>query len=194
MKNFKGTKGFIVALVLVLIIVGYYYYLSNRQAKVKRDENVQLSAADELLLTNFEVNYPPTPKEVVKKYLDFTKVLHDSSLSEEEVEKLALKIQVLYDEELIANKSEEDYIKDLKSELKTFIANDYSIVNYYTSSSTEVEFFTVDGYDCASLYGTYNIRTSSGTKILTNIFILRRDDGGRWKIYGWQEVADDANN
>ncbi len=194
MKNFKGTKGFIIALVLVLIIVGYYYYLSNRQAKVKREENVQLSAADELLLTNFEVNYPPTPKEVVKKYLDFTKVLHDPSLSEEDVEKLALKIQVLYDNELVANKSEEDYIKDLKSELKTFADNDYSIVNYYTSSSTEVEFFTVDGYDCASLYGTYNIRTSSGTKILTNIFILRRDDGGRWKIYGWQEVTDDANN
>ncbi|MBP9997009.1 MAG: hypothetical protein KBT19_07000 [Lachnospiraceae bacterium] len=192
MKRFTGTKGFICLLVLILLVVGYYYYLSNRQIKAKHEANVKLTDAQELLLTNFEVNYPPTPKEVVKEYLEFTKVLHNSDLTDEDTEALAKKIQEIYDTELVNNKSEEDYLKDLKSELISFKNNDYSIVNYYTSSSTEVNYFETDGYDCASLYGTYNIRTSSGTQVLSNIFILRKDEAGRWKIYGWQPIENEA--
>ncbi len=192
MKRFTGTKGFICLLVLILLVVGYYYYLSNRQIKAKNEANVKLTEAQELLLTNFEVNYPPTPKEVVKEYLEFTKVLHNSDLTDEDTEALAKKIQEIYDTELVNNKSEEDYLKDLKSELISFKNNDYSIVNYYTSSSTEVNYFETDGYDCASLYGTYNIRTSSGTQVLSNIFILRKDEAGRWKIYGWQPIENEA--
>ena len=30
MKNVKGAKGLIIVLVLVLMVVGYFYYLSNR--------------------------------------------------------------------------------------------------------------------------------------------------------------------
>lgn len=190
-SNFKGTKGLIIIIVLILLIVGYFYYLSNRKTTSTSEQNVQITAAKELLLTNFEINYPPTPKEVVKSYLQFTKVLHNEPLTDEEVEEVGIKLQELFDEELIANKSQDAYIMDLKSELMTFRNNNYSIVNMYTSSSTDVEEFDMDGYHCAKLYGTFDIRTDSGTKVLREVFILRKDDKGHWKIYGFAPVTDE---
>lgn len=191
LNNFKGTKGFIIIIVLIALILGYFYYLSNKDHAAKDEADVPTSPAQELLLLRFDLDYPPTPKEVVKNYLEFTKVLHNENLTDEEIDALAIKIQELYDEELVVSKSEEDYLKDLKSELITFRDNDYSIVNMYTSSSTDVEKFNLDGYECAALYGTYNIRTSNGTKVLREIFILRKDKEGHWKIYGFQPIAEE---
>lgn len=190
MSNFKGIKGIVVAVVLTILVVGYFYYLSNREVKPAGSDEVVVSAAQELLLRNYEVNYPQTPKEVVKQYLDFTKVLHNENLSDDEISAVAIKLQELFDDDLVANKSKEDFVTDLKSELVTFRNNNYSIVNMYTSSSTDVIYFDTDGYDCASLYGTFNIRTGDGTKVLRDIFILRMDDDGHWKIYGFMPYAD----
>jgi hypothetical protein len=191
MKSPKGVKGFIIILILVLLVIGYYYYLSNRSYRDRKEAEVVVTPAQSLLLLNFDINYPPTPKEVVKQYMEFSKVLHNENLSDEEVEAVGLKLLEILDDDLVANKTKEDYIKDLKSEIKTFRDNDYSIVNMYTSQSTDVDFFTVEGRECASLYGTFSIRTSSGTQLLQDIFILRKDSDGHWKIYGWQPQSDD---
>ncbi|MCR5399217.1 MAG: hypothetical protein K6E68_06745 [Lachnospiraceae bacterium] len=190
MKSPKGVKGFIIILILVLLIVGYYYYLSNRNYRDRKEAEVVVTPAQSLLLLNFDINYPPTPKEVVKQYMEFSKVLHNEDLTDEEIEAVGLKLLEILDDDLVANKTREDYIKDLKSELKTFKDNDYAIVNMYTSQSTDVDFFEVEGRECSSLYGTFSIRTDSGTQLLQDIFILRKDDNGHWKIYGWQPQAD----
>ena len=191
MKSPKGVKGFIIILILILLVVGYYYYLSNRGYRERKDAEVVITPAEALLLLNFDVNYPPTPKEVVKEYMEFSKVLHNEELTDDEISAVGLKLLEILDDELADNKSESDYLLDLKSELKTFKNNNYSIVNMYTSQSTDVEYFNVEGYECASLYGTFNIRTGSGTQVLTDIFILRKDAKGHWKIYGWQPIAND---
>lgn len=191
LKNFKGTKGFIIIIVLVLLIVGYFYYLSNRKFESTHEDDVKISAAKELLLLDFETSYPPTPKEVVKCYQQFTKVLHNENLSDEEVREVGLKLEELFDEELAESKAEDEYIKDLKSEIIAFKDNKYSIVNMYTSASTDVFEFEMDGYKCARLYGTFNIRTSQGTKVLKDVFILRKDSKGHWKIYGFEPVSSD---
>lgn len=192
MKSNKGMKSIIIALAFVFLVAGYYYYLSHKTYESKKEQlDSNLSPVQEILVTNFKVNYPPTAKEVVKKYMDITKVLHNESLNDEEIESVATKLQELFDEELIYNKTQQDYYLDLKSELATFKNNNYSIVNYYTASSTEVDYFSEDGYDLARLYGTFNIRTSKGTQVLTDVFVLRKDTGGRWKIYGWQPVVEE---
>ena len=194
MKNVKGAKGLIIVLVLVLMVVGYFYYLSNRDYADRHEEDVVITPVKDLLLKDFGKNYPPTPKEVVKQYLEFTKVLHNEELSDEDVEALGLKLEELFDDELKNAKSDEEYIKDLKSELTTFKDNDYSIVNMYTSSSTDVEEFSMDGYEVARLYGTFNVRTKDGTKILQEVFILRKEQStGHWKIYGFAPVTDDES-
>ncbi len=192
MKRFKGIKGTIILGILIALILGYYYHLSNREIVV--DEAAEsITPAKEIMLYDYSINYPPTPKEVVKAYLYITKILHNDSLNDEEIEGVASKLAELFDDELVANKSREDYYMDMKSEIISFKNSKYSIVNYYASQSTEVVYFSDDGYDFAKLYGTYNIHTTEGTKVLVDVFILRKDPNGRWKIYGFKPyVGEDS--
>lgn len=191
MKNrFKGTKGTIIILILVCLVVSYYYYLSNKTSG-KQEDVVTTNSVQEITLKNYEISYPPTPKEVVKEFLQISKVLHNEKLTDEEIEVVGLKILALYDDELVANKSTEDYFIDLKSEIATFRTNEYVITNYYTSTSTEVVYGKVEGYDTAKLYGTFSIRANGKAQVLQDVFLLRKDSTGRWKIMGWQPVEAD---
>lgn len=192
-NRFKGTKGALILIILVVLVVSYYYHLSNSTSSDKKNDEIKISAASDILMKNYSVNYPPTPKEVVKEYLQISKVLHNDELSDEEITAVGLKIQELYDDEFIANKSQEDYLKDLKSEIAAFRNNNYVITNYYTSASTEVVYGVVDGFEFAKLYASYSIRVGGKSQILQEIFLLRKDNNGRWKIYGWQPVEEDES-
>lgn len=195
MKNrFKGTKGAIILIILVALVVSYYYHLSNNSSYVKKEESLKVSSVDEILLKKYDVSYPPTPKEVVKEYLQITKTLHNDDLTDEQINKVALKVQELYDDEFVANKSLDNYLKDLKSEIANFKNNKYVITNYFTSPSTEVVYGKVDGYEFAKLYASYSIRVSGKAQVLEETFLLRKDDAGRWKIYGWQPVEEETEN
>ena len=193
----KGTlnfKSMIMIVIMVLLVLSYYYYLSNKNNDTKEEEDISISAAQEILLKDYERSYPPTPKEVLKDYLEITKVLHNDELTDEEISELADKIKTLYDEEFIANKTDENYLTDLKSEIATFRDNDYSITNYYTSASTDVEYYSMDGYDFARLFATYSIRAGKELQTTQSAFLLRRDGDGHWKIYGWMPAENLEGN
>lgn len=190
MSKFKGTKGMLILIVLVCAVIGYYYYVSNKSASnTGEEQNVKITAVQNVLLRNLEIDYPPTPKEVVKYFAEITKCFYSENYTDEELEQLAVKIQQIYDDELVAAKDQETYLADLKAEIKNFKAEKRVITGYYTSSSTDVEEFTEDGYEWARLYVTFyitkgkNVNEKSREKIL-----LRKDAEGHWKIYGWDLV------
>ena len=188
MDRFKGTKGTVIIIILVCLVLSYYYYLSNKTVTSKPEEEIKASPVQEIMLKNYSNSYPPTPKEVVKEFLQISKVLHNEELSDEEIALVGMKVTELYDEELVNNKSEDEYITDLKSEIATFRSNEYVITNYFASSSTDVVYGTVKGYQCAKLYGTFSIRAGGKAQVLQDVFLLRKDADGHWKIYGWQPV------
>lgn len=188
MDRFKGTKGTVIIIILVCLVLSYYYYLSNKTVTSKPEEEIKASPVQEIMLKNYSNSYPPTPKEVVKEFLQISKVLHNEELSDEEIALVGMKVTELYDEELVNNKTQEEYITDLKSEIATFRSNEYVITNYFASSSTDVVYGTVKGYQCAKLYGTFSIRAGGKAQVLQDVFLLRKDADGHWKIYGWQPV------
>ena len=188
MKKAQGMKGLIIAIVLILLVIGYYYYLSHRE--VDKTEDVIISEAQELLLRDLDRSYPPTPKEVVKYFFDITTCLYNESLSETDVEALAMKIQELYDADLVIHNPKEEYFTDLKSEITDFQTSNSRILNYSTSSGVDVEYFEEEEGSFARLYGTYYLQVQKSLKSLEEVFILRKDDDGHWKIYGWQPVSD----
>ena len=171
MKSSGGIKIIIVGVILAAIVVVYFYYTANKVDEI-REENVQSTQVQTVLLRDLDKNYPPSPKEVVKYFNEITKCFYNEKYT---------------DNELIANKSQEDYLKDLKSDIAEMKMNDRSISSYQVSASTDVEFFTQDGDSCARLYCTYGIR--QGTEILQSsvVFILRQDEAKHWKILGWAE-------
>lgn len=183
----NGIKAVVIGIILIGLIAGYYYYLSNKKQAAK-EEPVELTAVQEVLMYNFERNYPPSPKETVKMFGQITQCLYNETYTDEEFQQLAVQIEKLYDEELIANKTKEQYLEDLRLDVERMKAQEIVISSYATSSSTDVDYFSKDGYECARLYCSFTMRR--GTELVGNsqLFVLRKDDDGHWKIYGWKPV------
>ena len=128
----------------------------------------------------------------MRYFCEITQCLYNEDYTEEELTQLSEKIQEIYDDELIANKTQEQYLKDLKSEIVDRKKNKYTISGYEISPSTDVKTFTKDGYTCARLYATFRIRQEGKTTDSMEEFILRQDEEEHWKIYGWEAVDDNA--
>lgn len=184
MKGSKIVKILIIGVLVVAVVLGFYYYLNHKEKEVQ-EESAKITAVQNVLLRDLERSYPPTPKEVVKYYSEITKCFYNEEYSEEELLDLAQKIQELYDVELIANKTQEEYLTDLKSEIAQMKEKKCIISSYEISASTDVEFFTQNGYSCARLYCTYYLKQDAKTTSTMECFVLRQDEEKHWKILGW---------
>ena len=177
----------VIALILVAVVAGYAINLNRKTKAVETD--VQATAVQKVLMRDLERNYPPSPKEVVKYFAEITKCFYNEDYTQDELNQLAEKIQGIYDAELIENKSQEDYLNDLSSEIADMKQMNYTISSYVLSASVDVEEFTENGYSCARLYCTFNVKQgSNGTVPSVEQFVLRKDENGHWKIYGWELV------
>lgn len=194
MKRFKGMKGTIILIVLACLIIGYYFYLSNGSdspaAKVTDEEDVvaTMTMSQKALSRNLESNYPPSPREVVKYFSDITQCYYNEEHDEDEIKALGLKMREIYDAELVANQTEEEYLDLLKRDIEEYRANNRTINNYSPSASVDVETFTQDGYEWARLYCLYDIKQDSIIYQTNLCFILRKDETGHYKIYGWKKI------
>ena len=178
----KKAKNIIIIIVMVALIGGYYFYLSNTE---KKQEETQITAVQDVILRNLDTNYPPSVKEVVKYYSEISKCLYNEKYTQEQFEQMADKLLALYDSELAEKNPRDEYLLSLKDEVKTFETADYTIVTYTPSASTEVDYYTVDGRECASINCAYSIK--KGAEYVTSLqtFVLRKDlSTGRWKILG----------
>lgn len=181
-------KGVIIAVVLVALVGGFYFYVSNIG---KDNDDVVVSAVQNVLLRNLDNDYPATPKELVKYYGDITKCLYNENYSDEQLAQMADKMIALYDDELAENNPRDQYIVDLKAAVKDFSDKNYTIISYTTSSSTDVEEYTHEGRKCASLYCTYSIKTGADYVSSKQVFVLRKESGtGHWKILGFDIINE----
>lgn len=182
----NGIKIVIIGIVLAVLVIGYFYYISNKVEDTKKEEVVESTLVQSVLLRDLDKSYPPSPKEVIKYFSEISRCFYNEKYTEDELYELAMKIEGIYDDELLANQTKEQYLKDLKSDIAEMKANDRSISSYEVSLSTDVEFF-YEGEDyCARLYCTYNIRQKSEILQSRVVFILRQDENKHWKIFGWE--------
>lgn len=191
MKRFKGMKGIIIMIVLAGLIVGYYFYLSNSTsspAAMPEEEVVTMTMSQVALSRNLDSNYPPSPREVVKYFSEITQCYYNEEHEEAEVVALGLQMRKIYDDELVANQSEEEYLDLLKKDIDEYKANSRTIFNYSPSSSVDVETFSEDGYEWARLYCVYDVKQEGMLYQTTLCFILRKDAENHYKIYGWKKI------
>ncbi|MDE6202172.1 MAG: hypothetical protein K2O16_01160 [Lachnospiraceae bacterium] len=193
----SGIKILIIGIILAVLVFGYYFYLTNRRNKEISESKVEVTAVQNVLLRNLDKNYPPTPKEVLKVYGEIAMCIHGQSYTDEEFEQLASQIQKIYDEELIAEAGNNghQYLESLKSDIEDLKKQGIVISSYTLPSAADVSYYTMDGYDWAKLYFTFNLRKGTNRTTSEELFLLRKDGEGRWKIYGWIAApADDAQS
>ncbi|MCM1135327.1 MAG: hypothetical protein NC400_07080 [Clostridium sp.] len=190
----KGKGGIIKALVVIVVLVGlvggYYYYLSNKKPDKSKEEEVKATVVQEVLLRNLDNNYPPTPREVVKCFGELAQCILGETYTDDEFRKLALHVQKLYDAELIEGKTQQQYFEDLKWDINTFKEEGIVISSYTPASSVDVEEFTQNGYKCARLTCSFTLRKGTYLEANEEIFVLRKDEDGHWKILGWKPTEN----
>ncbi len=182
----NGIKIVIIGIILAALVIGYFYYVTNKVEEPKKEEVVESTLVQTVLLRDLDKSYPPSPKEVVTYFSEISKCFYNEKYTEDELYELAMKIEGIYDDELLANQTKEQYLEDLKSDIAEMKSYDRAISSYEVSASTDVEYF-YEGEDyCARLYCTYNIRQKSEILQSRVVFILRRDENKHWKILGWE--------
>ena len=185
------TKITIFLVFLLFLVVGYYSYPSGKN-RTEQQEAV-MSEIDTALSRDLENNYPSTPKEVVKYYNDLMKCFYNEDCTPEELQELGKKSLQLFDEELRENNEEDTYLIRLQGEVQNYKDNKRKITSVSLASSTNVDYYTADGYSFARISCGYTM-TENGKKSSTvMVYLLRRDEKRIWKIYGW-ETADQLNS
>lgn len=192
MKKKKNIlAGIIVILMTAVFILGFFVVINKKNGE-KIPEATVVNPVDQVLLRDLERNYPPTPKEVLRYYSDITTCFYRDDLTEEQLKKLALKAREIYDDELCADKTEDEYLEDLKKDILSFQAAELVVSGYSLSASTDVEFFSADGFEFARLYANYRLRQRTEYAYVNELFLLRKDANGHWKIYGWDVVEEET--
>ncbi|MDE6675737.1 MAG: hypothetical protein K2K19_13185, partial [Acetatifactor sp.] len=164
--------------------------LVNRTHRANAEK--ALTAVENVLLRDLEHNYPPTPKEVIRYYNDILKCFYNEQCSQEEIEALARKARGLYDQELLDHNEWSTYIFNLEAEIQDFQNLNRRISNISLASSTDVDEFTQDGYKFAKIRCGYNILQGKESSSSVHVYLLRKDEDGHWKIYGW-ELAENLD-
>lgn len=184
------VKYAILIVVMIGLIGGYYFYLSNYKDTAN---DTVITAVQNVLLKNLDTDYPPTPREVVKYYSDIVKCAYNEDYTNEQLEQMAEKLLALYDTELAENNPKETYISDLKQDVKEFIDSGYSIISYTVSSSTDVKEYTYEGKPCASLYCTYSVKKGADYVSSQQLYVLRKEtETGHWKILGFDIIMPES--
>lgn len=186
----KGPKSAAVLAVMVITVFALYYYLVN---KVERSApEVETTAVQDVLLKNLETDYPPTVREVIKYYNEIMNCYYKENPTDAELEQLADKAMELYDAELVNFQSREQYLADLKAEIAAYAATDTVLSHVALSSSTAVDYYTYNGRECAQIRCIYTLRQKTQLMTIKEVYVLRKDDNGRWKILGWSPAEDET--
>ena len=89
MKNSHKILVILIVVLFVSAILGLFIYVNNKPQSGSVEDDVVISNVDNVVLRNLDINYPPTPKEVLKYYSEITMCFYEENLSEEDLVRLA---------------------------------------------------------------------------------------------------------
>jgi len=191
MQKNNSSRVVISVAIIAAAVLGAFALLSNRSDKELSSESVKITPVQEVLLRDFATNYPPSPKEVVKEYSEISRCFYGEKYTEEEFSALAAKSRELFDDELVANQTDEQYLAALKADVASYKDADKVISSFSVSSSTDVDYYDYLGDKWAQLYCIYSMRVSTTITPVKEKYLLRKDANGHWKIFGWVLVEEE---
>lgn len=184
MKKQNSTAKTVIGLVILAVAVLVIFILAINTPD-KNADTVKITAATKQLTKNYAKDYPATPKSVVTEYAEITKCFYDPETNEDQITGLATQMRQLFDDELVANQSFDDFVTSLRSEIAIYRSEEKLISSYSVSSSTDVKQETNEYGTLATLYLTLNVRDDGAINKIKEQFLLRQDKDRHWKIVGW---------
>lgn len=180
----KSTMGVTIALLIIIVGVVASYAILTGKAKTEAEESM-MTTVQLALNRDLSKDYPSTVKEVVKYYTELEKCIYNEEYTEAEQEALLMQSRELYDEELKSINEVGTYLQNRKQDVQAFKEAKRRINSIAVSASTNVDFFSEDGYEFARIYCGYSILDNKKSVLEGRVFLLRRDKDRHWRIYGW---------
>jgi hypothetical protein len=185
------TKWTVFFIFLTLVVIGFYFYLTNISGVGRdNDETEVVTKTQTIIQRNLDNRYPPTPKELVSFFAEITQCLYNETYTDKEFEGLGKQLYKLYDADFQQYNPWDTYFDDLKSDIANQKKSDRSIMSYTVSSSTDVNYYSQDGYDYAGLLCSFSYREGLTVNSTDRQFLLRKNENGHWKILGWKLVDE----
>lgn len=184
---------------LAAVIISGFFILTKSQESKGEEGKAADKEVDKLIAKDLENSYPGTPREVLKFYSRITKCFYGENINDEQLQKLSSQIRKLFDSEFLEANPENEYIEDLKAEIKEYNEQKKVMVSYIVQKNSSVKKSTVEGREYAQIIASYMLREKSGFTKTYEEFMLRQDENGHWKILGWrlvdaEEVDEDDLN
>lgn len=186
-KSKKSTvKTICFMIIFAVIVIGIYLFISTRTTPLFSKSDSSTTELEKLMSKDIPGSYPSSPREVVKLYWRITKETYNQELDDEQIQKLSEQLFCLYDDELIANQTMEEYLLDLKVDISSYRENKRNIMQYVIENSDQVVYWEKDGKNYASLVASFTTREGNTFSKTFEEFVLRKDSAGKWKILGWK--------
>ena len=182
----KALRYILIGIVFVVVIVGYYYYISHRKGVSVEDMVVEKTEVEKILEKDFETDYPATPREVLKNYNRIITAYYNEEYSDEQLIELASMARSLMDEELLEANPEDAFLANLRYEIATYKDIQKTIVSSSVSDSNDVVYKVVKGHQCAYAETYYFCKEGTDFSRTYEKFVLRKDENGDWKILAWK--------
>ncbi|MDE7422661.1 MAG: hypothetical protein K2N51_03055 [Lachnospiraceae bacterium] len=179
--------------VVIAIVIGFWAILEQGRNKVEEDKMIHSKNEEVNTLLNKDLNidYPSTPREVLKMYSRLQSCVYNQDLSDKDLSAIVGQMRMLFDDELVAANSLEQQLEDLKKEIKEYQKAKRTISNYVIDKESSTTEKKLEGKEYATLEVSYLIQENRGYNKTYEQFILRKDEKDKWKILGWELVRSE---
>ena len=185
MKQIK--KLVTITLIIVLCVLIYYRYANKEHSGSDANGNQNnMLEIEKVLNKNLDQYYPKTPLELVKFFTRIQKCYYNENPGDEEIQQLGALARQLFDEELLEENQEDEYYQSLKEEIEKYKKEDRTIDKVAFDKSSDVVYATIDNQKTATLNCVYYMKQGDRITTYEETFIVRKDEEGLWKIYGWK--------
>ncbi len=183
----KNLKKVIVFVIITALVVGYYFYLSNRVIDTG-NQDAAYEEVEKLITRNLDdSNYPELQRDVVTYYSRIVKAYYFTELTDEQIEALGKQARNLFDDELLMNNPEDEFYENLKLDISEYHEANRKVLNYKIQSSSEIKTYTFQGDSYSVVRAAYYMKDSVPYTVYED-YTLRKDENGQWKILFWESV------
>ncbi len=186
----KKVRTIIIGIICICLVVGYYYYLSNRNTT----DETELTEVQKVILKDLSGDaYPATPREVIKFYNRILCCYYNEEYTDEEFRKLADQARALMDQELADNNPAEQYYLSVQADVQNYHEKQRTINNASVCDTNDVKFAKIEGAECAYVSASYFVREDGGFTKSNQNYVLRKDEDGKWKILAFELEEGDTD-
>lgn len=189
----KQMRMVLVGILCVALVVGFYYYLSNRTPDSVQDTQ-EISEITKITTKNLDTSYPSTPREVIKFYNRILTCVYNEEYTDEEFDAMAEQIWKMMDADLQENNPLEQYRETLRADVASYQAENRIIATTSVCDSSDVEYRKVQEYECAYVTASYFLQSDTAFNRANQEYVLRQDSTGKWKIYGFAVIGGSDSN